>query len=120
MSGKEPVKTRIRQREEFSLDLVLRPVLKSLQSPDSHFIMAFSLCAKTLTLTRARCGERLRVKTICSDCPDCVRLQEMGFCENAEFCKIAEGGAIICSLYGMRVAIGRELGGHVLVERVAA
>jgi Fe2+ transport system protein FeoA len=44
----------------------------------------------------------------------------MGFCENAEFCKLSEGGAIICSLYGMRVAIGRELGAHVEVEQVAA
>jgi len=82
--------------------------------------MVPSSCAQILTLARARCGERLRVKSICSDCPECVRLQEMGFCENAEFCKLAEGGAIICSLYGMRVAIGRELGSHVHVERVAA
>ncbi|MHA3774384.1 FeoA family protein [Verrucomicrobiota bacterium sgz303538] len=82
--------------------------------------MVSNSCVQTLTLARARCGERLRVKNICSDCPECVRLQEMGFCENAEFCKLAEGGAIICSLYGMRVAIGRELGSHVFVERVAA
>jgi hypothetical protein len=44
----------------------------------------------------------------------------MGFCENAEFCKLSDGGAIICSLYGMRVAIGHELGAHVEVELVAA
>lgn len=73
-----------------------------------------------LTLARARCGERLRIKAICSDCPECVRLRELGFCEMAEFCKLREGGAIICSLYGMRVAIGRELSTHVQVERVAA
>lgn len=82
--------------------------------------MFFSSSAQNLTLARARCGDRLRVKSICSDCPECVRLQELGFCENAEFCKISEGGAIICSLYGMRVAIGRELGAHVQVELVAA
>lgn len=76
--------------------------------------------AQPLTLARARCGDRLRVTSICADCPDCGRLRELGFCEKAEFCKVRDGGAIICSLYGMRVAIGRELSTHVQVERVAA
>ena len=73
-----------------------------------------------LTLSRARCGERLRVLEICPNCPECVRLRELGFCERAEVCKVAEGGAMICLLMGMRVAIGRELGSHVRVERIAA
>ena len=34
--------------------------------------------------------------------------------------KIADGAAIICSVMGMRVAIGRDLGEHVRVERIAA
>ena len=76
--------------------------------------------SQPLTLARARCGERLRVTAICTDCPECVRLREMGFCEMAEFCIVRDGGAIICSLYGMRLAIGRELSTHVQVERVAA
>lgn len=74
----------------------------------------------TLTLARARVGERLRVVTICPDCPECVRLRELGFQDQMEVRKVADGAAIICSLMGMRVAIGRDLGEHVRVERVAA
>jgi len=74
----------------------------------------------TLTLARAKVGERLRVLTICPDCPECVRLRELGFQDQMEVRKVTDGAAIICSLMGMRVAIGRDLGEHVHVERVAA
>ena len=74
----------------------------------------------TLTLARARVGERLRVVTICPDCPECVRLRELGFQDQAEVRKVSDGAAIICSLMGMRVAIGRDLGEHVRVEPIAA
>ena len=74
----------------------------------------------TLTLARAKIGERLRVVTICPDCPECVRLRELGFQDQMEVRKVSDGAAIICSLLGMRVAIGRDLGEHVQVERVAA
>ena len=73
-----------------------------------------------LTLARAKCGERLRVTSICPDCHECLRLRELGFYDRAEVCKISDGAAIICSLFGMRVAIGRDLGEHVRVERIAA
>ena len=73
-----------------------------------------------LTLARARVGERLRVVTICPDCPECVRLRELGFQDQMEVRKVSDGAAIICSLMGMRVAIGRDLGEHVRVEKVAA
>ena len=73
-----------------------------------------------LTLARAKCGERLRVLSICPDCPECVRLRELGFYDRAEVRKVSDGAAIICSLFGMRVAIGRDLGEHVRVERIAA
>ena len=72
------------------------------------------------TLAKARCGERLRILSICPDCPECVRLRELGFCEAREVCKVSDGGAMICLLMGMRVAIGRELGSHVKVAAVAA
>jgi Fe2+ transport system protein FeoA len=74
----------------------------------------------TLTLARAKVGERLRVLTICPDCPECVRLRELGFQDQMEVRKVTDGAAIICSLMGVRVAIGRDLGEHVHVERVAA
>lgn len=73
-----------------------------------------------LTLARAKIGERLRVVTICPDCPECVRLREIGFQDQMEVRKVSDGAAIICSLLGMRVAIGHDLGEHVRVERVAA
>ena len=73
-----------------------------------------------LTLARAKCGERLRVVHICPDCKECVRLRELGFYDSAEVQKISDGAAIICSLMGLRVAIGRDLGEHVHVEHIAA
>lgn len=72
------------------------------------------------TLARARCGERLRITHVCRSCPECIRLREMGFCEFCEVRKLAEGSAMICLLNGVRVAIGRELGAHVHVEKLAA
>lgn len=76
--------------------------------------------AHSLTLARARCGDRLRITAVCRNCPECIRLREMGFCERCEVRKVTEGGAMICLLNGVRVAIGRELGAHVHVERIAA
>lgn len=82
--------------------------------------MSASFPKNTLTLSRAKVGERLRVVTICPDCPECIRLRELGFQDQMEVRKVSDGAAIICSLMGMRVAIGRDLGEHVRVERVAA
>jgi ferrous iron transport protein A len=76
---------------------------------------------ETISLLEARCGERLRVVDLKRDCPTSNRLRELGFCESAEVCKvIAQRGACICLLAGMRVALGQELAAHVLVERVRA
>ena len=74
----------------------------------------------TYTLARAKVGERVRVVSICPDCPECLRLRELGFQDRVEVRKIADGAAIICSIMGMRVAIGRGLGDHVRVEKIAA
>jgi Fe2+ transport system protein FeoA len=82
--------------------------------------MTRSRSTPPLTLARAKCGERLRVTHICPDCKECLRLRELGFYDQAEVRKIADGAAIICSLMGLRVAIGRDLGEHVHVERLAA
>jgi ferrous iron transport protein A len=82
--------------------------------------MPATLTNDSLTLTRARCGDRLRVLGVCPNCPECVRLREMGFCDSAMVRKVSDGGAMICMQMGMRVAIGRELGKHVRVEKVVA
>lgn len=74
--------------------------------------------AGPFTLCDARCGERLRVLCVRDDCPARSRLHELGFCASVELKKIADGSALICHVFGTRVAIGRELGAHVLVETV--
>ena len=100
----------------------LRLILKSAYLPARRLPQSMPSLATDcpLTLSHARCGELLRVLSICPNCPDCVRLRELGFCESAELRKVADGGALICMLMGVRVAIGRELASHVRVERVAA
>jgi len=76
---------------------------------------------ETISLLDARCGERLRVIDLKRDCPSAARLRELGFCESAEVCMVvAQRAACICLLAGTRVAIGRDLAAHVLVERVRA
>lgn len=73
-----------------------------------------------LTLATAKCGDKLRVRHICPDCVQCVRLRELGFHDRCIVTKLADGVAIICLLWGTRVALGRELCQQVEVERVAA
>lgn len=82
--------------------------------------MSASIPQTVLTLARAKVGDRLRVVTICPDCPECMRLRELGFQDRVEVRKVSDGAAIICSIMGMRVAIGRGLGDHVRVEKIAA
>ena len=55
-----------------------------------------------------------------SSSPACVRLRELGFCESAEVCKLVDGSAMICHLKGVRLAIARNLGADVLVERLVS
>ena len=71
-----------------------------------------------LSLSEARCGERLKIVNLRKDSPATARLRELGFCESAEVCKVTDRGACICVLMGTRVAIGPELASHVFVERV--
>ncbi len=52
--------------------------------------------------------------------PACLRLKELGFCESAEICKVMDGSAMICQLRGVRLAIARNLGADVMVERMAS
>ena len=71
-----------------------------------------------LNLSQARCGEKLKIVNLWKDSPATARLRELGFCESAEVCKVADRGACICVLMGTRVALGPELASHVFVERV--
>jgi ferrous iron transport protein A len=71
-----------------------------------------------LTLTSARCGNPLRVLQIASSSPHLQRLKELGLGESAEIQKLVDGSALICSIQGTRLAIGRALGSSILVEEV--
>jgi Fe2+ transport system protein FeoA len=75
---------------------------------------------RPLTLSTARCGQRLRVIAVRPESPDCNRLQEMGFREKSELFKLSEGPAILCTLAGVRLALGSALGSAILVEAVSA
>jgi Fe2+ transport system protein FeoA len=71
------------------------------------------------SLSSARCGERLRITAVRQDSSATNRLRELGFCESAEICKVADNGTCLCMLMGMRVAIGRDLAESVFVERIS-
>ena len=74
------------------------------------------MSAVPLNLCSAQCGQRLRILSLLACSEDCLRLREMGFCEQSEVRKISDGSAILCSVYGVKLALGRELGARVLVE----
>jgi Fe2+ transport system protein FeoA len=73
-----------------------------------------------LTLCSARCGQRLRVLALKPECPQSNQLREMGFREQCELLKLSDGGCILCTLSGVRLAIARTLGSAILVEAIAA
>jgi Fe2+ transport system protein FeoA len=77
-----------------------------------------SIATQPLSLAQARCGELLKIVSLRSASPVGQRLRELGFCEMAEVCKVSDNGALICNLLGCRVAIGRDLGSQIFVERV--
>lgn len=83
---------------------------------DGGHVTEDSLC----DLARARCGERLRVVEVKDHDYHGARLREIGFCESAVVCKVADRGACICLLTGTRVALARDLAERVVVERIGS
>jgi Fe2+ transport system protein FeoA len=71
-----------------------------------------------LNLSRAKCGERLKIVSLKSNPTASQRLRELGFCEMNEVRKVSDNGALICKLLGCRVAIARDLGSEIMVEPV--
>lgn len=71
-----------------------------------------------MTLCGARCGVRLRVLGVASQSSSGQRLRELGFHEEREVRKIADGSPLICRMGEARLAITRRLGADVLVEEV--
>lgn len=79
-----------------------------------------SAASAPFTLCSAKCGQRLRIMALVACAEDCLRLRELGLCEHTEVRKLSDGAAILCSVYGVRLALGRDLGARVLVEPIAA
>lgn len=73
----------------------------------------------TTSLHAARCGQTVRVTGLAGERAVCQRLCEMGFCENAHIQKIAHGGALICCVCGVRVALSARLAEQIFVQEVA-
>lgn len=47
--------------------------------------------------------------------PGCERLRDLGFCEQLQVRKLADGRNLICSVCGTRMAISRDLADQVMV-----
>lgn len=70
-----------------------------------------------MTLNQVRVGCDVKVRVLSG--PGCERLRDLGFCEQLQIRKLANGRNLICSVCGTRMAISRELAEQVLVEQVA-
>ena len=66
-----------------------------------------------VTLNQAQVGCDLRIEGV--NGPACDRLRDLGFCEQLQVRKLANGRNLICSVCGTRLAISRELAEQVLV-----
>lgn len=70
--------------------------------------------AMTLNQVKVGCDVRIRVLSG----PGCDRLRDLGFCEELKLRKLTSGRNMICSIYGTRMAISKELAEQVLVSPV--
>ena len=69
-----------------------------------------------VTLNQARVGCDMRIQVLSG--PSCDRLRDLGFCEQLQVRKLANGRNLICSVCGTRLAISRELADQVFVSPV--
>ncbi len=70
------------------------------------------------SLRAARCGQDVRVVRLEAEHGLCQRLSEMGFCENACIKKLSQGGALLCCVCGVRVAISAKLAEKIVVQEI--
>jgi ferrous iron transport protein A len=66
-----------------------------------------------ITLNQAQVGCDLRIQGV--NGPSCERLRDLGFCEQLQVRKLADGRNLICSVCGTRLAISRDLAEQVMV-----
>ncbi|MEI7928803.1 MAG: FeoA family protein [Verrucomicrobiales bacterium] len=69
-----------------------------------------------MTLNQARVGCDMRIQVLSG--PSCDRLRDLGFCEQLQVRKLANGRNLICSVCGTRLAISRELADQVFVAPI--
>lgn len=69
--------------------------------------------ANVMTLNQVKAGLEVTISRL--EGPACDRLRDLGFCERQQVLKISDGRNLICSIYGTRLAISRELAQQVLV-----
>lgn len=67
-------------------------------------------------LCDVRNGSSVRIKNLKGEPAICERLREMGFCETACIRKVADNGALICSVRDSRVMISEHLAKNIYVE----
>lgn len=66
-----------------------------------------------MTLAQAEIGRDVMIHRL--NGPGCERLRDLGFCEEMCVRKLSGGRTLLCSLYGSRLAISRELADQVFV-----
>lgn len=67
-------------------------------------------------LSELGAGVEAQVRVLDGPAPLCRRLREMGFCEEARVRTLGGGRLLLCAICGTRVAIDREMAGHIVVE----
>jgi Fe2+ transport system protein FeoA len=67
----------------------------------------------TMTLNQVGVGCDVMIRMISG--PGCDRLRDLGFCEQLQVRKLANGRNLICSVCGTRMAISRDLADQVIV-----
>lgn len=83
----------------------------------AHALVNDLTADSAMTLNQARVGCDLRIQVLSG--PSCDRLRDLGFCEQLQVRKLANGRNLICSVCGTRLAISRELADQVFVAPVA-
>ena len=66
------------------------------------------------TLAAAELGCDFHIRML--EGPACEQLRRLGFCEQLQVRKLANGRNLVCSLCGTRLALSRELASQVYVS----
>lgn len=71
------------------------------------------------SLSAAPVGPRLSVRHLVNSQPElCIRLRELGFCENAIIrCLSRNGGCLVCEVCNARIGLDAVAAGNIYVSR---